>query len=224
MLVDQHNIMEELCVGQQDIAQDLHLRWGEGGAVDADAVAQAYDPASHFGGDVSAAFVQLDGDETVVCPAQQLAATVALHLAPGAVFSYYFHHTYGYDVSFLYGLLTPFAPCVPWNCTWASHFAEVGFVFGNVAREPMPLPFTDGEAALHAEMMERWANFARTGVPSGAAELGAAAWQPVGRSGDATQVALLSLTANSSNATSAMLDASFKNAQCALLNWGAAPV
>ena len=93
---------------------------------------------------------------------------VFLHLAPGSVFAYYFQHRYGLDVSYAFGLLNPAAPACGvrggWNCTWASHFSEVAFVFGVSARSPT-LPFTAGEAALHREMMARWAGFAQTGVP-----------------------------------------------------------
>ena len=140
---------------------DLQRRWGTsaGAAVDAGAAMAAYDVAASFGGNVPAAFVQLDGDETVVCPTKTLAAAAARHLAPGSVFAYYFQHRYGLDVSYAFGLLNPAAPACGvrggWNCTWASHFSEVAFVFGVSARSPT-LPFTAGEAALHREMMARW--------------------------------------------------------------------
>ena len=70
-------------------------------------------------------------------------------------------------------------------------------------------------------MMARWAGFAQTGVPQTA---GAAAWQPVGGSGDIKQLAFLSLSADDNRSTSAMLGTEFKAAQCAVLNDGAAPV
>ena len=56
--------------------------------------------------------------------------------------------------------------------SWASHFAEVRFVFGNLetgitlAYNPDYVP-TAAELRLRAEMMTSWGNFARTGNPNG---------------------------------------------------------
>jgi carboxylesterase type B len=79
------------------------------------------------------------------------------------VYSYEFAHLYASDQSVLSGIVR--FPPTNGTTGWASHFAEVAFVFGSPFL-PSFAPFTPAEMALSQEMMTRWANFAKTGVPA----------------------------------------------------------
>ena len=46
---------------------------------------------------------------------------------------------------------------------WASHLAEIVYVFGNPAAAEKP--FSEEDKILNKEIMSRWANFARSGIP-----------------------------------------------------------
>ena len=82
------------------------------------------------------------------------------HLSPG-------------DVSVTHGLVK----FPPNNITdaWASHYAEVAFVFGT----PGHTPFSPADHQLSREVMSRWANFAKTGEPSAPSGSASPAWPKV---------------------------------------------
>ena len=91
---------------------------------------------------------------------------------------------------------------------WASHYAEVAFIFGT----PGIPPFSPVERALSQEMMTRWANFAKTGEPSAPSGSASPAWPKVNSSG------VPSLRFQSTGGVVAVVQPpSVKDAQCAAL-------
>ena len=84
-----------------------------------------------------------------------------LFRSDGQVFSYVFGYLDDYDIAKKSGLLELTNIT---DTTWATHAAELCFVFGNPSK--MCAPFSPKEKRLSTEMMHRWANFARSGNPS----------------------------------------------------------
>lgn len=125
------------------------------------AIKDAYDPKA-FGGNVYAAFTQADGDFSVACPARRLATQATA--AGRAVYLYMFERLSVTDL--VWG--TPSIGGVTVNIppTWASHAAELTFVFGNDGGGFDALFGGAYDAALSAEMRGYWASFAASGAPS----------------------------------------------------------
>eukprot|EP00966_Prymnesium_polylepis_P043952 1018712-Prymnesium_polylepis.1 len=149
----------------------------------------------------------MDSDQCVACPTRRLAARVA---AGGtAVYSYEFAHLSAPDMAASAGLVR-YPPQSNVTASWASHFAEVAFVFGGL----YPTAHTDEmrrqEEALHREMLARWVAFAKTGTPSAD---GAVAWPAASAAGGVRSLRL-GVAATGGVYVQA---ASVKSAQCAAL-------
>jgi hypothetical protein len=72
----------------------------------------------------------------------------------GNIYNYLFGFLSEYDCAKLYLTVT--------DPTWASHLAEIVYVFGNPAAEE---PISEKDKILNKEIMSRRANFARSGIP-----------------------------------------------------------
>ncbi|XP_060617024.2 cholinesterase-like [Anolis sagrei] len=116
------------------------------------AVALKYSEESHGPAKYRSALVQSLGDYLFVCPATKFAAQI--RKAGGPSYVYYFtHHTSG----------------TVWP-EWANatHGAEIIYVFGTFkAALEANKTYTEAEAALSRRIMRYWAEFARTGKPTG---------------------------------------------------------
>jgi hypothetical protein len=133
-------------------------------AEDASQSVAAYSP-DLYNGDEIAAFAQFNGDYYIRCPAREFASIVAANNGvSGNVYLYNFAHFANTD------------PVVKFGCDqivdtthWASHMAEVPFVFGTLdVWDPNDdaLPITADDYALSTQLQTRWAAFAKTGVPN----------------------------------------------------------
>jgi para-nitrobenzyl esterase len=165
----------------------LQMRFGPR----ASAVANAY-PASAYNGSVPAAFVQMDGDDSVLCPTKALGAVVASHL-PNRTFLYVYAHLYGADVSAQSGL----ARVGVNTSTWASHASEIPFVFGtqtfisfpNRSKSLVAVPFTAAERNLSQAISSYWGAFAR-GTSMQLVASGQRAWPAVSSAPSEPQLSL----------------------------------
>jgi para-nitrobenzyl esterase len=143
---------------------------GVAGSVFGDNVAQdlinAYSPAKYYDDQAVQAFAQFNGDYYIRCPVREF-ASIAADVVAGDVYLFNFAHFssstdplvhFGFDESI-----------VGDTTSWASHMAEIPFVFGTLESWIVPetnKPATQADYALSAEMRSRWANFAKTGKPS----------------------------------------------------------
>ena len=137
---------------------------------DAAAVMALYDVDARFGGNTNAAYVRPDADAGVLCPSLAIAGA----LAARGVAAYAYLFDYGPvcdDVGRLFA--TPGA--------WASHAAEIAWVFGARAS----CYRDESELALTAAMQDLWGSFARGG---GDPASGALTWDPYTRDGGALMV------------------------------------
>mmetsp|Transcript_19392 Transcript_19392/g.68659 ORF Transcript_19392/g.68659 Transcript_19392/m.68659 type:complete len:551 (-) Transcript_19392:103-1755(-) len=132
------------------------------------AVGAAYDDKQYT--DVGQAFVQMEGDHSVLCPARTLAALCATHL-PGRTFFYVFGHLYGRDISHEKGIVALDAE----HATYASHTAEIAFAFhaetglNHNTGAVETVPFSDKEHDFSLHVMQYWTSFGGSadGVPAG---------------------------------------------------------
>eukprot|EP00937_MAST-01D_sp_MAST-1D-sp2_P007483 g7483.t1 len=171
---------------QRQYARRMRARWGA--RLYARVMAQY--PLSRYNGSVASAFLQADGDRTVLCPTREIAAALGrAGGAGGGVPAYHFVFAHwslrGCDVA-----LTPNGTNATTAASgdhyydgmgWASHGADVPFTFGtttgpdyygNRSTCPWTVP---AEKALSDAMQRYWASFAATGAPAAAA---APAWSP----------------------------------------------
>ena len=151
-------------------------RWLERSA----AVAIEY-PLSRYDGSASAAYIDADADEALVCPGQaliRLAANSGVH-----VYGYSFSHlSLNCDAGFELSVVPQWRPERLERSrafgSWATHGAELRFVFGNTAgpddlssdpnvRKLCPFSDARGEVALSRQMRGWWASFAAGGEPVG---------------------------------------------------------
>jgi carboxylesterase type B len=145
------------------------------------AAIEQYSP-NKYNGSMVAAFAQFEADVHFVCPSRDLAETAAKNI-DGSVYSYVFGHLSEYDPVETNNLLQ-MANIT--DTTWATHMAELPFVFGNnvLMNGTESVPFSDDDKHLSQEMMSRWANFAKNGNPYASNyklkhEEQPAVWQPV---------------------------------------------
>mmetsp|Transcript_44575 Transcript_44575/g.51420 ORF Transcript_44575/g.51420 Transcript_44575/m.51420 type:complete len:705 (+) Transcript_44575:209-2323(+) len=136
-------------------------------------------PIDKYNSSTVSAFAQFQGDFLMNCPSRDLAETIS-SMVDGKIYNYLFGYLSVYDYAKTSGLLDEENITDP---NWATHMAELVFVFGNPifhgSTSPPP-PFTDKDKSLSKEIMSRWANFARSGNPS--ASTGSAStevWVPV---------------------------------------------
>jgi hypothetical protein len=126
----------------------------------------AYSPAL-YNGDEIAAFAQFNGDYYIRCPAREFASFVATSNEGSTgnnVYLYNFAHFANTDPVVKFG----FDQYVD-TTHWASHMAEIPFVFGTLdVWDPNDdtLPITADDYALSIELQTRWAAFAKTGDPN----------------------------------------------------------
>ena len=86
---------------------------------------------------VPASFIAADSDERVACPSRELAQLASRHM-PGRVFTYVFEHmSTACDASFPLRVLPWWKPrSILTGSGWASHGAEVRYIFNTVSRFP----------------------------------------------------------------------------------------
>uniref|UniRef100_A0A7S1BI28 Carboxylic ester hydrolase n=1 Tax=Corethron hystrix TaxID=216773 RepID=A0A7S1BI28_9STRA len=130
-----------------------------------EAVLEAYSPEIHYGGNKVQALAQLKGDHAFKCPLRELAAMAADNIE-GDVYLYNFGHLSIGDVAHS---ITQIGQVK--DDTWASHTAEIPFVFGNLSYNHFgevipPYTPTTKDEELRSEVMNLWANFAKTGNPT----------------------------------------------------------
>eukprot|EP00543_Licmophora_paradoxa_P007503 CAMPEP_0202452322 /NCGR_PEP_ID=MMETSP1360-20130828/10557_1 /ASSEMBLY_ACC=CAM_ASM_000848 /TAXON_ID=515479 /ORGANISM="Licmophora paradoxa, Strain CCMP2313" /LENGTH=734 /DNA_ID=CAMNT_0049071109 /DNA_START=117 /DNA_END=2321 /DNA_ORIENTATION=+ len=210
----------------------------------AQALVDAYSPDnnSYYNGDEVAAFAQFNGDYYIRCPSREYAAIISAASSSNNnnnnnnnhnVYLYNFAHFALTDPALFYGLYD----YIMNTSAWASHLAQLPFVFGTLdfwKQDPGGAEGTevgnlaDSDYALSREIRSRWANFAKTGRPN-APEEGAVEWEPVRVLVEDSSTLTLTTTTTTSTPTpallipvlvfekgvSAMKDLSMKAQQCA---------
>jgi para-nitrobenzyl esterase len=186
----------------------------------------AYDADIYYHGDTVLAYSQFHGDWYIRCPSRAFASRVANVLAEGHVYLYNFAHFAVTDPVVHFGL----APLVN-TSTWASHMAEIPFVFGTLdfwVPSSASTGVTDHDIAVSQEMMARWANFAKSGNPNVNATSASTTWEPVPTSDVVADTSLASRSANGgklpalvfSFGASQMVSDPTKQKQCAAFPFG----
>mmetsp|Transcript_32387 Transcript_32387/g.74579 ORF Transcript_32387/g.74579 Transcript_32387/m.74579 type:complete len:275 (-) Transcript_32387:55-879(-) len=127
-------------------------------------VLEAYSPKIHYGGNYVQALAQLRGDNAFTCPTRELAAIAADNIE-GDVYLYNFGHLSMGDIAYS---ITQIGQVE--DDMWASHTAEIPFVFGNLLYNYLgevvpPYTPTSKDKKLRSELMTLWGNFAKTGNP-----------------------------------------------------------
>ena len=145
------------------------------------AVAAQYDPSARFRRYYPGAWAQADADIAVICPSKRLASEL-VELGASVRFYYFSFGPFCNDIAQMPPSYTgdPYTSCrTPWTEHWASHTAEIQFVFGSAARWPPhgtragasicdPLSgqhASEGSVRLSEAMMDYWSSFAKTGEP-----------------------------------------------------------
>jgi para-nitrobenzyl esterase len=194
----------------------------------ADTVYEAYEAESNYDGDTAVSFAQFSGDWFIGCPSRVIALDIAEVLLPSSeernVYLYQFAHFAITDPMVWFG----YADVV--NTTgWASHSAEIPYVFGTMdfwlPADGTPLAEVDYK--MNHELMTRWASFAKTGSPNllddnedsttaiereGNDDDGMAVWEPLSVS--SPRVMLFQ------DGQGQMSDLAFKAKQCAAFPFG----
>jgi para-nitrobenzyl esterase len=142
--------------------------WAAGllGEADGKAASDAYS-ADLYNGDQLAAFNQFNGDYNIRCPTREFASRAAKQVT-GKVYLYNFAHFSYTDPIVHFGLLEVVDTT---SRSWASHMAEIPFVFGNLEAwnpegQDDSLRAGEDDYLLSAEIQARWAAFAKTGNPN----------------------------------------------------------
>ena len=210
--------------GQEAYAAAMRGRWG---AASYEAVMAQY-PLTRFNGSVPSAFLQADGDHTVMCPTREIAKTLALSdgTVPAWHYSYAHWSENGCDVA-----LFPRGLNVTRNTSddhfydrggWASHGAEVASVFGTTRGADYwgnrtVCPFgAGGEAELSEAMMAYWLSFAGSSAagapPSSSAPqaAGFAHWTPF----TPAQPSTLQLSVGAREGGGTRMERDYKQADC----------
>ena len=176
----------------QPLQQANELHWGASlGA----AVTEQY-PARRFGGSKSAAFVTADADAFVTCPTQVLAATAVGAGVPTYVYEFaHLSKVPSCDVCSDPGDGVGPGVVPAGNDTWASHGAEVRFVFNTtVGPDDMNAsitnncPFSVREQALVNTIDHYWSAFIASGSPNGLGSDGFPQWPRFELSSNITMV------------------------------------
>eukprot|EP00546_Thalassionema_frauenfeldii_P004021 CAMPEP_0178923364 /NCGR_PEP_ID=MMETSP0786-20121207/16678_1 /TAXON_ID=186022 /ORGANISM="Thalassionema frauenfeldii, Strain CCMP 1798" /LENGTH=525 /DNA_ID=CAMNT_0020597851 /DNA_START=117 /DNA_END=1691 /DNA_ORIENTATION=+ len=138
------------------------------------AIMEAYSPKLYYNRSRVRALAQFTGDFLFRCSSRELAAIAANNIAGKAYLYNFAHLNVKNDIA---------STVIRWArnpSDWASHTAELPFVFGNFeftfngpAAAPLPTP---EEVLLSTELMTRWANFAKTGDPNASSELPTDDW------------------------------------------------
>ncbi|XP_067319458.1 cholinesterase-like [Anolis sagrei] len=139
-------------ITQEQFLKTLRITVRNATEEDIQAVALKYSRESHGPAKYRSALVQSSSDYFSVCPAAEFAAQVRKAGSP--VYVYLFtHHTSG----------------IVWpEWTKATHGAELIYVFGSFkAALKANKTHTEAEAVLSRRIMRYWAEFARTGNPTG---------------------------------------------------------
>ncbi|XP_060615316.2 cholinesterase-like isoform X2 [Anolis sagrei] len=139
-------------ITQEQFVKVLRMTVRNATEEDIQAVALKYSEESHGPAKYRSALVQSSGDYFFVCPAAEFAGQ--MRKAGSPVYVYYFtHHTSG----------------TVWP-EWANatHGSEIIYVFGSFeAAMEANKTHTEAEAVLSRRIMRYWAEFARTGNPTG---------------------------------------------------------
>ena len=113
-----------------EFKQYLNMTYG---SATASKVYEAYDPGFKFFGNVFAAFVQQDGDNTIMCPTLSIAQMLNASGSKTRVWSYYYAHRFDcIDLAGILGLLGRYTHPPNDFPDWASHGAELPLLFGNL--------------------------------------------------------------------------------------------
>ena len=155
-------IKELLLAGEFETS--VSARWG---VENVKPIKAKYAPALYFENSTVAAYVKADSDFCVACPSLEIAA-LASKRSHARIYAYEFSHFHrNCDLAFLAGV---FPEVPPFTSTWASHAAELFFLFGSssirVHGIEMRCPFSPAELELAKEIRKHWASIARTQVPS----------------------------------------------------------
>jgi para-nitrobenzyl esterase len=195
--------------------------WAVGlvGEVHGKTASDAYSADDLFNGDQPAAFAQFNGDYSIRCPTREF-ASIAASKVPGNVYLYNFAHFSYTDPMVFFGL----HEYIEDTTSWASHMAELPFVFGTLEAwdpdDPINLPVGAKDYSLSAEMQARWVAFAKTGNPN---VPNFSLWEEVpddasSTSNSATDIPVLVFH----DGESQMQSVPEKVAQCSALQYGAA--
>ena len=119
---------------------------------------------------IISSFIQYDGDFSIICPMKSLSAHLVSESIP--TFTYVFGHLYGLDPSAQVGLVDVNGKGD--SNTWASHTAEIFFVFGldygpdfaNKSSGLIQLPFSKEEDELVNAVQSYWGEFAKQRLTS----------------------------------------------------------
>ena len=187
-----------------------------------EAILELYDPDTYFNGSYAAALIAMAGDYQFTCPTIRLSQLVVNASNSTKAFLYSFGHLYGRDNSLTLGVMPPdILELYPtWAPTFASHEAELPFVFGNSRSNTDDVPFTGEEVCLSDLIMSRWSAFMATGAPTAASPSSASTgdgsacaasleWPPANAGPDIVGVSL--------ETHSVELPANFRSAKCAAL-------
>jgi carboxylesterase type B len=123
-------------------------------------VAAQYPIDRFYNGSATAALVQSNGDQSVLCPLVNLAENIVKAGIP--VYHYFFNdfHPTCDVASYHEGLVPPEAK------DWASHASDLLYIFPDVQGAYKSCPFgSDESAALSRSMIQSWAGFIKNGVP-----------------------------------------------------------
>merc|ERR1712157_503507 len=131
-------------------------------------VIEAYSPIHYNNSDV-AARAKFQGDYFFSCAENELTA-LAARKVKGNVYRYIFARFSNMDVASLSGLinLTGIGN-YPFVKNWASHTAEIPFVFGNLNYTYLgsaSASHTVADVMYSQEIMSRWTSFAKNGTPT----------------------------------------------------------
>merc|ERR1712151_219040 len=129
-------------------------------------------PKMYYSGNKVKAFAQMSGDYLFRCGTRELAA-ISANNVKGNVYLYNFAHLSTVDIGYY-----PLQLAGIKDKKWASHSAEIIFVFGNVGNIPSYFP-TEDDVALAKEIMTLWTNFAKYGNPNSKWRKEANFWTPV---------------------------------------------
>jgi len=192
---------------------------------------EAYSPTDVYAGSYVTAYAQFRADSYFTCQGRELAAITASQGI--STFLYYFGHYSDNDHAGMNNLMTMANLTQP---SWASHTAEIAYVFGNLNYTysgAAPKPPTPADAEVSRELMARWAAFARNGNPNPEEGLDVVKWQPLpdnvppptdGASvSDVSALALLSVAEAGSGGerplalSISMTESSWKSAQCSAI-------